>query len=281
MHTEDGQEIIAAIIRAYPAILRALPYDVGMTVADRDSYLAYQPAGNLDLKVPVGQPVREGSLVHRAMQENRFVFMKVDKAARGVPYVGSACPVYGGDGAVIGAVSVSMPVDKYEKTTEMANALNTQLKQIADTCEGVSAQVEEIAAISRGLLGKARDSREQAKGSEKVLQLLRGIVNQTNLLGLNAAIEAARVGVYGRGFHVVAEEIRKLAAGGTESVKNVVDIVGAIQANSDEIAAEVQAVEESVNRIADAMTSLAAVTQQVSTLAAELEALANDLEKKG
>lgn len=280
MERQGKEDILAAVIAAYPFFLRAFPYDVGVTVADRENYLAYQPAKNLDLKVPVGQPVREGSLVHRAMAEKRDIFMKVDKAARGLPYVGCATPLAGEGGEVIGAIAISMPVDKYEKTTNMADELNTQLRSIADTCERVSAQAEEIAAISKELLNKTRASQDQAKGSEQVLQLLRGIVNQTNLLGLNASIEAARVGAYGRGFHVVAGEIRKLAANGADSVKNVVDIVGIIQDNSDEIASEVLAVEQSVAQIAAEMTGLAAITQQVSALAAELDSLANELSNK-
>lgn len=73
MQAEDMQDIIASVLQAYPVILRALPYDVGITVADREKYLAYEPAKNLDLKVPVGQPIREGSLVHRTMNENRYI----------------------------------------------------------------------------------------------------------------------------------------------------------------------------------------------------------------
>jgi hypothetical protein len=272
--------MIAAVIAAYPVFLRALPYDVGVTVADLEKYRAYQPAKALDLKVEVGRPVREGSLVHRAMQEKRDVFMKIDKAARGVAYIGGSSPIRGEGGEVVGAVAITMPVDKYDRTTVMANELNEQLKAIAGTCEGVSAQAEEIAAVSRELLLKARSSQAEAKGSEAVLQLLRGIVNQTNLLGLNASIEAARVGEYGRGFHVVAGEIRKLAANGAESVKNVVDIVRVIQQNSDDIATQVGSVEEAVTRIADAMTGLAAITQQVSILAGELDAIANELGRK-
>lgn len=280
MQYEAEPDVIAAVIAAYPIFLRALPYNIGVTVTDREKYLLYEPAENLDLKLPVGQPVREGSLVHRAMVEKRKVFMKVDKSARGLPYIGSATPICGKNGEIVGAFAISMPVEKYEKTKDMANELNVQMRSVASTCEQVSAQVEEISAISKGLLHKVHDSQAQAKGSEKVLQLLRGIVNQTNLLGLNASIEAARVGTYGRGFHVVAEEIRKLAANGADSVKNVVDIVGLIQSNSGEIVAEVRAVEQSVTRIADAMASLAAITQQVSVLAGELDLMANELTQK-
>lgn len=280
MQAEGQDGILASVLGAYPIFLRALPYSVGVTITDQEKYLVYEPAENLDLKLAVGQPIRTGSLVHRAMEEKRNVMMKVDKSARGLPFIGSACPIYGEDGQIVGAFAVSMPVDKYERTTEMANELNAKLRTIADTCEMATGQVEGIDAISKALLDKTRNSQVQAKESEKVLQLLRDIVNQTNLLGLNASIEAARVGEYGRGFYVVAEEIRKLAVNGTVSVKDVSSIIGKIQANSDEIASQVRAVEQSVAQIADAMTSLTAITQQVSVMAGELCTAANELSHK-
>jgi len=280
MEFETEENILRSVVNAYPIFLRALPYNVGITIADREKYLVYQPAENLDLKLPVGQPIKEGSLVHRAMQEKQNVFMKVDKAARGLPFIGSATPIRDQKGEILGAFAISVPVDKYEKTRDMATELNTQMKLIADTCEKVSGQVEEIAAISKGLLQTAQNSQAQARGTEKVLQLLNGIVSQTNLLGLNASIEAARVGTYGRGFHVVAEEIRKLATSGAESVRNVVGIVGLIQTNSNEIAEEVQGVEQAVVHIANAMMNLVAITQQVSALAGELDTMANELSQK-
>jgi hypothetical protein len=277
MENNSREHLLSCILAAYPLFVQSLPYNIGITITDREKYLIYKPAENLVLNLTVGEPIRIGSLVDKAMKEKRRIFMKVDKNARGLPYIGCANPVINEAGEVIGAFATSVAVDKYEKTKEMANTLHSQVKSMAQTCEKVSGQTEEITAISRLLLQTARDSQKQAKETEQVLLLLKGIVTQTNLLGLNASIEAARAGTSGRGFHVVAEEIRKLATNGASSVKDVVQIVGIIQSNSIEVTNEVSIVEQSMTNIASAMMNLTAITQQVSILAGELDNIANEL----
>lgn len=110
------------------------------------------------------------------------------------------------------------------------------------------------------------DSQNKVKETNEVLHMIKTISGQTNLLGLNAAIEAARVGEAGRGFGVVAEEIRKLASSSAESIKKGEVIIQGIQEQSIGTSKKIQQMDEVVSHIAEAITHLTEAVQQANLM---------------
>lgn len=276
---EEDRVILDRFIYVLPLIGAIMANDVGVTITDRETYLLYKPAKSLDLKVPVGQPVKPGSAVHRAMTEQRRLFVRVDKAQRGIPYIAVSSPIYNEQKEIIGAVAISEPVERYEAMKEVAGQLADALNSLAASSEEVSAQTEEISAVSRELAVEAKTSLRQAQETDQVLDLIKNIAGQTNLLGLNAAIEAARVGEQGRGFGVVADEIRKLAGDSADSIKKIDTIIKAIQNSSEQTNHKIEQVENVIGQVAEAITVIAGSVGQIGTLAQKLDSMADGLLK--
>lgn len=138
---------------------------------------------------------------------------------------------------------------------------------------GVNATIKKIDELSMKLLDSENVVQELAKDSDTigtVLDVIRAIAEQTNLLALNAAIEAARAGEQGRGFAVVADEVRTLASRTQDSTREIEAIIGSLQSRTKEIVAHMATCrtqgQESADQAATAGAMLEEITQDVSTI---------------
>ena len=135
-----------------------------------------------------------------------------------------------------------------KKTSNTALEGTKAIKTTIDQMERIGEKTENAAEVIHAL-------NEYSNEIDKIVGMISAIAEQTNLLALNAAIEAARAGDAGRGFSVVAEEVRKLAEQSAQSTKDIVDLIKNVQINTEKAVAfmdenkkEVQSGQDFANR---------------------------------
>ncbi|GLX15070.1 methyl-accepting chemotaxis protein [Pseudomonas straminea] len=131
--------------------------------------------------------------------------------------------------------------------------------QLTDTLSAIGSLTGNVLSAS----DQARNLAEQTQSISKVLDVIRAVAEQTNLLALNAAIEAARAGEAGRGFAVVADEVRSLAHRTGESTREIEQMIGGIQQGTNQT---VSALMTSADQARQTQEQASAANQALSTI---------------
>lgn len=273
----SDQQILEQYVNVMSGLNDMQMADVGVCISNQETAIFYRPSRTLDLRVKPGDAVKPGSALYRAIHEKRRIVVQMDASLYGVPYVGIGSPIYNETKQVIGAITISESTARYELLKEASAQIGSNIATIASTSEEISAQTEEIAAASRTLTATLETSQMRVKETDQVLGLIKSIAGQTNLLGLNAAIEAARVGDQGRGFGVVAEEIRKLSGTTADSIKSIESIIKSVQEDNSSTRTQMLQIASMISQIASAITQVAESTQELNDMSRKLNGLAEEL----
>ncbi|MFT3656071.1 Methyl-accepting chemotaxis protein McpA [Bacillus sp. B01(2024)] len=177
------------------------------------------------------------------------------------------------------------------ESAEISGAGERLVKKTAGQMDTIDQSVSKAEQVVKGLEHKSQDI-------TSILRVINGIADQTNLLALNAAIEAARAGEYGRGFSVVAEEVRKLAVQSADSAKEIETLIheivkeihtslGMLESVNHEVKSGLQLTDETeksfrdisvkTNQIAGELQNMNATVEQLSAGSQEVSNASEDI----
>jgi len=263
------------LVKLIPVIQAAIPADLSIAVCDWEKFIAYFPGETMNLNIKENQPLNEDEPLLTALRENKPLKSDVPADFYGFEFTGTAIPLHDQDGNVIGGMAVQLR--RQSELRAISDKISVSLSQVNDKISSIAVGSHQLADFSKELLTHSKNSEENLKQTTEVLSIIKRVANQTNLLGLNAAIEAANAGEKGKGFNVVANEIRKFSTETVASTQKIRDTMDQIKEVTTQMAKSIEKIAEIGQGQAESIEHTSAFIEDIRDLAAKLNEYANKL----
>ncbi len=243
----------------------ALKKEAVVVIVDKENGIVtkYLPGENLEIGYAEGDKIKADDSNLKAALNGRQSDIYLDASVYGMPINAYAFPIKE-NGRVVGALGFGKPLDKEQQLEEFINTVRQIVVTLQDKTHIIASHSEELAATSTEIRMQSEKALEDSRKTNEITSLIKNISSQTNLLGLNASIEAARAGQHGAGFNIVAQEVRKLSQQTSDSTHKIETSLNNVNKN-------LSALLENMNQITEASNEEAKLAQDVTSIIETLD----------
>ncbi|URZ03093.1 methyl-accepting chemotaxis protein [Clostridium felsineum] len=210
--------------------------DVALGITDKEKFVAVSQAKTFKLNISEGSTLNKGDMTEKAILSRKKQSVDYPKEAFGFPISSQCIPIINPNtNNVVASINFAVSMEKQNTVLEMVTELQEFSKELAASSEELASNTQELSGSSENMNSIVTETQDGLTYMDDVIKYIKDVADTTNLLGLNAAIEASRAGEHGRGFTVIAEEIRKLAANSKDSTAQINDTLIKIKKNIGDI----------------------------------------------
>ncbi len=269
------------VLDCFYIILDQLPLmfedEISFSLTDREKFIKFKTSENMGAIAKVGDPIPKDDVLMKAIKNDRVFAITTDRATTGFNIRVVAVPIKDNAGDIVGALSYGRSLKNSNDVLDLSKKLVDATIQIANTIEVINKQTQNIVQTNSNIQTDIEETLEQSKKTDDVIRIVNQISSQTNLLGLNAAIEASKAGEYGRGFSVVATEVRKLSVNSKNSINEINVILNTIKNSIVKIEKNIDNTINSSNVQANAIQKITESIKSLKETASMLENMTNRL----
>ncbi|QDQ00400.1 chemotaxis protein [Lysinibacillus fusiformis] len=264
--------IIEALTAAMPYIHLALKEEAMMALVEKEteSIVVHLPGKRIDAGYKNGDKIHPDDANLHLPLKGHSSDLIVPKEVYGVDFNAFAFPVRD-NGKVVGALAFGLPIDRSLKIDNYIRSMNDIIHNLQDKVHTIASHSEELAATSKEVNKQAQFALEDAEKTNGVTDLIKSISRQTNLLGLNASIEAARAGQHGAGFNIVAQEVRKLSLETTTATDSIESSLRNINNNLENLKQNMGQINSATNEQTQLVHDFSEIIKELNTLSIEMK----------
>jgi len=263
-------------IRAAGLIYELFDGRSAVAVTDREKYLVMYESNFFKLGIKPGDPVKKGSFADATLTAGKRVTVRKDaqESVYGVAYAGGGIPIYH-EGSIVGTMVFTTPAREQEELRKLSTQFRVSFSQVVSTSEEIARSATTLSTDMQDF-SKITDQVTEISGViHTAISAVSEVANESHLLGINAAIEAAHAREHSRGFGVVASEIRKLAESSKQNAARMMnqmevisDLISTIVQRSNELSMLSQGLTAASEEITATMASLLDSVKHIDQLAA-------------
>lgn len=270
--------IVDALLKSLPYISLILREPASLTVYDHEKVLDVIMTEKFNLGFEKGMKLLDSYQDFAVLKNGREATLStLPKEVFGVELDTLNVPIFDDHNNVVAVFCVSYDQSNQNQLEDIIQENQDINANLVDMVQHVAAHAEELQATSEQILENTRLAVQNSSQINKVAGFIREISEQTNLLGLNAAIEAARVGEAGAGFGVVASEVRKLSVDAKQATTDIDASLKDVQQVIQQMEVEVSQIAASSQEQANLVASFTDVIEKLNDTGARMKALSEQL----